>query len=81
MLPITIDVEDTKLTPQVSKTKIKDLLGSVVRLILSDSDSRNLFLFLLLNLTFGFVELFYGIMTTAWVLYLMPSICFLTARD
>nr|XP_045609333.1 zinc transporter 7-like [Procambarus clarkii]XP_045609334.1 zinc transporter 7-like [Procambarus clarkii]XP_045609335.1 zinc transporter 7-like [Procambarus clarkii] len=65
MLPITIDVEDTKLTPQVSKTKIKDLLGSVVRLILSDSDSRNLFLFLLLNLTFGFVELFYGIMTNS----------------
>ncbi|KAG7157247.1 Zinc transporter 7-like, partial [Homarus americanus] len=58
-------VEDTKLSTQVSKTKIKDLLGSVARLILSDKDSRNLFFFLLLNLTFGFVELFYGILTNS----------------
>ncbi|KAK8747292.1 hypothetical protein OTU49_016730 [Cherax quadricarinatus] len=65
MLPITIDVEDTKVIAPVSRTKIKDLLSSVVRLILSDSDSRNLFLFLLLNLTFGFVELFYGIFTNS----------------
>ncbi|XP_042243329.1 LOW QUALITY PROTEIN: zinc transporter 7-like [Homarus americanus] len=65
MIPITIDVEDTKLSTQVSKTKIKDLLGSVARLILSDKDSRNLFFFLLLNLTFGFVELFYGILTNS----------------
>ncbi|XP_045135819.1 zinc transporter 7-like [Portunus trituberculatus] len=66
MLPVTIDVEDTKplLTP-VSRTKLKDLLSSVIRLILSDSDSRNLFFFLLLNLTFGFVELIYGVWTNS----------------
>lgn len=66
MLPVTIDVEDTKplLTP-VSRTKLKDLVSSVIRLILSDSDSRNLFFFLLLNLTFGFVELIYGVWTNS----------------
>jgi len=33
------------------------------RLIFSDKDSRNLFLFLLLNLSMAFVELLYGIWT------------------
>ncbi|XP_063858274.1 zinc transporter 7-like [Scylla paramamosain] len=66
MLPVTIDVEDTKpLLAPVSRTKLKDLLSSVIRLILSDSDSRNLFFFLLLNLTFGFVELIYGVWTNS----------------
>lgn len=65
MLPITIDVEDTKPLTSVSRTKIKDLIGNVVRLILADSDSRNLFFFLVLNLTFGFVELGYGILTNS----------------
>ena len=32
-----------------------------VRLILSDTNSRNLLGFLLLNLTFAFVELIYGV--------------------
>lgn len=32
-----------------------------LRLIFSDKNSKNLFLFLLLNLSFAFVELFYGI--------------------
>lgn len=36
------------------------------RLIFSDKTSRNLFLFLLLNLSFAFVELFYGIWTNRW---------------
>ena len=66
MLPVTIDVEDTKpLLTSVSRTKLKDLVTNVIRLILSDSDSRNLFFFLLLNLTFGFVELFYGVWTNS----------------
>lgn len=66
MLPITIDVEDSKLlASSSSKTKIKDLIGNLVRLILSDSDSRNLFFFLTLNFTFGFVELFYGMWTNS----------------
>merc|ERR1719452_191762 len=36
-----------------------------IRLILSDSNSRNLLGFLLLNLTFAFVELFYGVWTNS----------------
>ena len=65
-MPVTIDVEDTKpLLTSVSRTKLKDLVTNVIRLILSDSDSRNLFFFLLLNLTFGFVELFYGVWTNS----------------
>lgn len=35
------------------------------RQIWSDPESRNIFLFLLINLTFAFVELFYGIMTNS----------------
>lgn len=65
MLPITIDVEDTKLIATSSRVKIKDLISSVVRLILSDSDSRNLFCFLVLNFTFGVVELLYGMWTNS----------------
>lgn len=65
MLPITIDVEDTKPLTGVSRPRIKDLLGTLVRLVMSDKDSRNLFLFLLLNLTFGVVELLYGVWTNS----------------
>ncbi|XP_068241669.1 zinc transporter 7-B-like [Palaemon carinicauda] len=65
MLPITIDVEETKPLTHVSKARLKDSISNVVRLVLSDSDSRNLFFFLLVNLTFGFVELFYGIWTNS----------------
>ena len=36
-----------------------------IRLILSDTNSRNLLGFLLLNLTFAFVELFYGVWTNS----------------
>lgn len=36
-----------------------------VRLILSDTNSRNLLGFLALNLTFAFVELFYGVLTNS----------------
>lgn len=43
------------------KTKINDW----IRLILADRNSRNLLLFLLLNLSFAFVELFYGIATNS----------------
>ncbi|KAK7074809.1 hypothetical protein SK128_001819 [Halocaridina rubra] len=65
MLPITIDVEESKPLTHVSKARLKDTISSVIRLVLSDSDSRNLFFFLLINLTFGFVELFYGIWTNS----------------
>ncbi|KAM7364676.1 solute carrier family 30 member 7 isoform 1-T3 [Cochliomyia hominivorax] len=45
--------------------RIKDTLNSWKRLIFSDKNSRNLFLFLMLNLSFAFVELFYGIWTNS----------------
>lgn len=45
--------------------RIKAKLNDWKRLIFSDRNSRNLFLFLLLNLSFAFVELFYGIATNS----------------
>lgn len=45
--------------------RIKSKLNDWKRLIFSDRNSRNLFLFLLLNLSFAFVELFYGIATNS----------------
>ncbi|KAH8313896.1 hypothetical protein KR067_013598 [Drosophila pandora] len=45
--------------------RVREKLNSWKRLIFSDRNSRNLFLFLLLNLSFAFVELFYGIWTNS----------------
>lgn len=45
--------------------RIKDKLNGWIRLIFSDRNSRNLFLFLLLNFSFAFVELFYGVLTNS----------------
>ncbi|KAH8383472.1 hypothetical protein KR009_008876 [Drosophila setifemur] len=45
--------------------RVREKLNSWKRLIFSDRQSRNLFLFLLLNLSFAFVELFYGILTNS----------------
>uniref|UniRef100_A0A0K8TPW9 Putative zinc transporter 7-like isoform x2 n=1 Tax=Tabanus bromius TaxID=304241 RepID=A0A0K8TPW9_TABBR len=45
--------------------RIKEKLNGWKRLIFSDRNSRNLFLFLLLNLSFAFVELSYGIWTNS----------------
>ena len=44
---------------------IRDKISSLIRIILSDSNSRNLLGFLLINLTFAFVELFYGVVTNS----------------
>lgn len=44
---------------------IKDKLQGWMKLIFSDRNSRNLFLFLILNLSFAFVELCYGIWTNS----------------
>lgn len=44
---------------------IKDKVLGWFRLIFSDKTSRNIFFFLLLNLSFAFVELFYGIWTNS----------------
>ncbi|MCL4127371.1 UNVERIFIED_CONTAM: hypothetical protein GTU68_054235 [Idotea baltica] len=61
MLPITIDVEETKPLVPVGKGKLKDLVFSYIKLIISDADTRNLFLFLILNFSFAIVELVYGV--------------------
>lgn len=45
--------------------RIKTRLNDWKRLIFSDRNSRNLFLFLILNLSFAFVELFYGVATNS----------------
>nr|CAI5869047.1 unnamed protein product [Callosobruchus analis] len=42
-------------------SRIKEKVNSSIRLIFSDRNSRNLFLFLMLNLSFAFVELIYGV--------------------
>ncbi|KAB0804334.1 hypothetical protein PPYR_01304 [Photinus pyralis] len=46
-------------------TRIKERLNGWLRLIFADRNSRNLFLFLILNLSFAFVELAYGIWTNS----------------
>jgi len=53
--------------------RIREKLNSWKRLIFSDRNSRNLFLFLLLNLSFAFVELFYGIVTNSLGAYLATN--------
>lgn len=47
------------------KSRVKEKILGWKRLIFSDKNSRNLFLFLLLNLSFAFVELAYGIWTNS----------------
>lgn len=59
MLPLT-----TK-DPRGISYRIKEKLGAWRRLIFNDKNSRNLFLFLLLNLSFAFVELLYGVWTNS----------------
>lgn len=59
MLPLT-----TK-DPRGLGFRMKEKLLSWRRLIFSDKNSRNLFLFLLLNLSFAFVELLYGVWTNS----------------
>lgn len=63
MLPLTKKDCDDK--PFKSRLRAVEKFSSWLRLIFSDRDSRNLFCFLLLNLSFAFVELFYGIWTNS----------------
>lgn len=44
---------------------IREKFQNWLRLIFSDKNSKNLFLFLILNLSFAFVELFYGVWTNS----------------
>lgn len=59
MLPLT------NKDPRGLGYRIKEKLGAWRRLIFSDKNSRNLFLFLILNLSFAFVELLYGMWTNS----------------
>lgn len=61
MLPYSYNEE--KKSNQPIQTRIKTGVFSWLRIIISDEKSRNLFFFLLLNTSFAFVELFYGIAT------------------
>lgn len=47
--------------PRGFLARIKEKLNGYIRIIFSDRNSRNLFLFLLLNFSFAFVELLYGV--------------------
>ncbi|XP_022113319.1 zinc transporter 7 [Pieris rapae] len=62
MLPLT--QKDTRIS-RGPITGIREKISNWFRLILSDQNSRNLFLFLILNLSFAFVELFYGVWTNS----------------
>uniref|UniRef100_A0A0K8SPA6 Cation efflux protein transmembrane domain-containing protein n=1 Tax=Lygus hesperus TaxID=30085 RepID=A0A0K8SPA6_LYGHE len=60
------------MIPLTHRESVKPLLhrimyqfNNLLRLIFSDRNSRSLFLFLLLNLSFAFVELMYGIWTNS----------------
>ncbi|XP_049826982.1 zinc transporter 7 [Schistocerca gregaria] len=60
MLPVTHKDASRSLG-----SRLKEKVSGWARLIFSDRNSRNLFLFLLLNLSFAFVELAYGIWTNS----------------
>lgn len=63
MLPTYSD-QDGKLYT-APKSRLKSKIFGYLRLIISDEKTRNLFFFLLLNTSFAFVELFYGIWTNS----------------
>ena len=63
MLPLRHD--DLAQRPRGIFKRIKEKLAGWIRLIWSDPNSRNLLGFLFLNLTFAFVELFYGVWTNS----------------
>lgn len=57
MLPLS--TKDTY--PRGFGSRVKEKINSYIRIIFSDRNSRNLFLFLLLNFSFAFIELIYGV--------------------
>ncbi|XP_012234023.1 zinc transporter 7 [Linepithema humile] len=62
MLPLSHSPRDSRLN---FRSRVKEKLLGWKRLIFSDQNTRNLFLFLILNLSFAFVELSYGIWTNS----------------
>jgi len=63
MLPLHL--HDQLESSSSVKFKLKEKLGGLFRLIFSDKNSRNLFSFLVLNLSFAVVELLYGVWTNS----------------
>ena len=63
MLPLHLhdQLESSKST----RSKLKEKVAGLFRFIFSDKNSRNLFSFLLLNLSFAIVELLYGVWTNS----------------
>nr|CAG4641851.1 EOG090X09D3 [Eurycercus lamellatus] len=67
MLPTT-QKDYNRLGSSASQGRLSRLLGSLAgwaKKIMKDKNSRNLLMFLLLNFSFAFVELFYGIWTNS----------------
>ncbi|KAH7934789.1 hypothetical protein HPB52_000486 [Rhipicephalus sanguineus] len=62
MLPLHADDKEFRARRGL---RFKERLQGWFRLIFSDKASRNLFLFLILNLSFAFVELLYGVWTNS----------------
>ncbi|XP_011689542.1 PREDICTED: zinc transporter 7-A [Wasmannia auropunctata] len=62
MLPLSHSPRDSRSN---FRRRIKERLLSWKSLLFSDQNIRNLFLFLILNLSFAFVELLYGIWTNS----------------
>ncbi|CAD5111705.1 DgyrCDS996 [Dimorphilus gyrociliatus] len=60
MLPLHSKDKEAK-----ARNRIVEKLQGWIRLIFADKNTRNLFLFLLLNLSFAFVELLYGVWTNS----------------
>lgn len=60
MLPLTHKDKRSSLG-----LRIRNKLFELKRQIFADKNSRNLFLFVLLNLSFAFVEVFYGLATNS----------------
>ena len=65
MLPLRHNDDLRKVHRRFFLLRFLDRLKSWIRLILSDPNSRNLLGFLILNLSFAFVELFYGVWTNS----------------
>ena len=63
MLPLRHD--DLAKSPKGRLGRLGAKVTGWIRLILADPNSRNLLGFLLLNLSFAFVELFYGVWTNS----------------
>lgn len=61
---VSLDLNHT-LSEAKPTLKFSSLISKWIRTILSEETTRNLFFFLLLNLSFAFVELFYGMWTNS----------------